>query len=77
MSDGDVLDPVGLVAAWLRDLGLDDEVIDPAETQADLAGRIEQSASLDALLSGRGGLDPTAFDPAWPAADGADGVARA
>ena len=51
----------------MRALGLDHEVFDPAATQADLAGRIEQSASLDALLSRSGGLDPTAFDPSWPA----------
>ena len=66
MSDGEVRDPVGLVAARLRALGLDHPVIDPAVTHADLAERIAQSASLDALVSESGGLDPTAFDPSWP-----------
>ena len=47
-------------------LGLDCEVIDPAATQADLADRIAQSATLDGLLSSSTGLDPTAFDPSWP-----------
>ena len=67
MSEGEVRDPVGLVAARLQVLGLDHSVIDPAATHADLVGRIEQSASLDALVSEAGGLDPTAFDPGWPA----------
>ena len=44
-------DPVEATAARMRALGLDHEVFDPAATQADLAGRIEQSASLDGLLS--------------------------
>ncbi len=66
MTDGDAADPVELVAARLRELGLDHPAIDPAETAADLAGRIVQSASLDALVSQSGGPDPTAFDPSWP-----------
>lgn len=66
MTDGDAVDPVELVAARLRELGLDHPVIDPAETAADLAQRIEQSASLDILVSQSGGPDPTAFDPSWP-----------
>ena len=53
-------------------LGLDCEVIDPAATQADLADRIAQSATLDGLVSESPGLDPTAFDPSWPSTDGAD-----
>ncbi len=60
----------------MRALGLDHEVFDPAATQADLAGRIEQSASLDGVLSGHGELDPTAFDPGWPADVGAAEDAR-
>ena len=60
-------DPVDMVAARMRALGLDHEVFDPALTLADLADRIEQSARLDGLLSEAGGLDPTAFDPSWPA----------
>lgn len=69
MTEGDAANPVELVAARLRELGLDHPVIDPAETAADLAERIEQSASLDALVSESGGLDPTAFDPSWPASE--------
>lgn len=69
MSDGEARDPAGLVAARLRALGLDHPVIDPAATHADLAQRIAQSASLDALVSQSGGMDPTAFDPSWPATD--------
>lgn len=53
----------------MRALGLDHEVLDPAATHADLAERIAQSVSLDALVSDSGGLDPTAFDPSWPTAD--------
>ena len=60
----------------MRALGLDHEVFDPADTLADLAARIEQSASLDTLLSGSGGLDPTAFDPIWPADAGTAEDAR-
>ena len=59
-------DPVEQTAARMRALGLDHEVLDPAATHADLAERIAQSESLDALLSESGGLDPTAFDPSWP-----------
>ena len=55
----------------MRALGLDLEVVDPAATHADLAERIVQSASLDALVSESGQPDPTAFDPSWPAEDGA------
>ena len=58
-------------------LGLDCEVIDPAATQADLADRIAQSATLDPLLSPGSGLDPTAFDPSWPSTDGAGDDQRA
>ena len=36
MTDGDAGDPVELVAARLRELGLDHPAIDPAETAADL-----------------------------------------
>ena len=72
MNDGDRCDPVGLVAERLRVLGLDHPVIDPAATQADLAQRIAQSASLDALVSESGGPDPTAFDPSWPTDDSED-----
>ena len=71
------LDPVALVAARLRDLGLDCEVIDPAATHADLAQRIAQSAALDALAPQSGGPDPTAFDPSWPPTDGAGDDPRA
>ena len=71
MGDGAQRDPVELTAARMRALGLDHAVFDPAATRADLAERIEQSASLDPLLSGRGGLDPTAFDPSWPVDAGA------
>ena len=66
MSDADAGDPVALVAARLRQLGLDHPAIDPAETAADLAERIAASASLDALVPYRGRPDPTAFDPSWP-----------
>ena len=66
MTDGDAADPVELVAARLRELGLDHPAIDPAEMAADLAGRIAASASLDFLVSQSGGPDPTAFDPSWP-----------
>jgi len=69
VTDGGAANPVELVAARLRALGLDHPVIDPAETHADLVGRIAQSASLDALVSESGGLDPTAFDPSWPTDD--------
>ncbi|MYB03265.1 MAG: hypothetical protein F4011_13095 [Acidimicrobiaceae bacterium] len=65
MTDG-AGDAVELVARRLRELGLDHPAIDPAATAADLADRIAASASLDALVPGSGGLDPTAFDPAWP-----------
>ena len=71
VGDGVHGDPVELTAARLRALGLDHEVFDPGATWTDLAQRIEQSASLDALLSERGGLDPTAFDPSWPTDAGA------
>ena len=70
MTDGDA-DPVELVAARLRELGLDHPAIDPAETAADLAQRIEQSSGLDVLVS-RSRLDPTAFDPSWPAGESGD-----
>ena len=76
MSDGASCNPVEATAARLRALGLDHEVFDPAAIQADLAERVEQSASLDALLSASGGLDPTAFDPSWPADAGAAHDAR-
>ena len=66
MTDG-AGEIVELVVARLRALGLDHPVIDPAATHDDLAQRIAQSASLDALVSESGGLDPTAFDPSWPA----------
>lgn len=66
MNDADAGDAVALVAARLRQLGLDHPAIDPAETAADLADRIAASAGLDALVSHRGGPDPTAFDPSWP-----------
>ena len=66
MSDAGAGDPVALVAARLRQLGLDHPAIDPAETAADLADRIAASAGLDALVPGSGGPDPTAFDPSWP-----------
>ena len=69
MTDGDAANPVELVVARLRELGLDHPAIDPAGTAADLAQRIAQSASLDALVSESGGLDPTAFDPSWPAGE--------
>ena len=72
MSDGESRDPAGLVVARLQALGLDHPVIDPAATQADLAQRIAQSASLDALVSQSGGPDPTAFDPSWPTDDSED-----
>ena len=68
MGDGELRDPVEVVAARLRALELDHPVIDPAATHADLARRIAQSASLEALVS-ESGLDPTAFDPSWPATD--------
>ena len=60
----------------MRALGLDHEVFNPEATQADLAERIEQSASLDALLSGSAAPDPTAFDPSWPPDAGAAQDAR-
>ncbi len=63
MSD----DPVAVVAARLRALGLDHPVIDPAATAADLADWIARSASLDDLAAAGGALDPTAFYPSWPA----------
>ena len=66
MGDGDPVGPVGLVADRLRTLGLDHPVFDPAAIRADLAERIAQSASLDALVSQSGRPDPTAFDPSWP-----------
>ena len=66
MSDAGAGDPVALVAARLLQLGLDHPAIDPAETAADLADRIAASASLDVLVPGSGGPDPTAFDPSWP-----------
>lgn len=59
-------DAVELVAARLRELGLDHPTIDPTETAVDLAGRVAASAGLDAVVPGRGGPDPTAFDPSWP-----------
>ena len=71
MSEGEACDPVGLVAARLRVLGLDHPVIDPAAIQDDLADRIAQSATLDLLLSQSGDLDPTVFDPSWPSDVGA------
>ena len=66
MTDG-ASEAVESVAARLRELGLDHPAIDPATTAADLADRIAASASLDALVAGSGGADPTAFDPSWPA----------
>lgn len=69
MGDAAPGDSVEQTAARMRALGLDLELIDPAATHADLDQRIEQSASLDGLLEGSGGLDPTAFDPSWPAAE--------
>ncbi len=66
VSDGYTADPVELVSARLRELGLDHPVIDPAATHADLVERVAQSATLDALVAGRGDVDPTAFDPSWP-----------
>ncbi len=59
-------DPVEVVAARLRELGLDHPCIDPAETAADLADRLAASAGLDALVVAGGAPDPTAFDPSWP-----------
>ena len=72
MTDSPSIDPVDQTAARMAALGLDHEIFDPAATHADLAERIEQSASLDALLAGRSELDPTAFDPGWSADGGAD-----
>ena len=69
MTDAAPGDPVEQTAARMRALGLDPEVLDAAATHADLAERIAQSESLDALLSESGGLDPTAFDPSWPTGD--------
>ena len=69
MTDGGAANPVELVAARLRELGLDHPAIDPAATYADLVERIAQSGSVDALVSESGGLDPTAFDPSWPTVD--------
>lgn len=69
MGDAAPGDPVEQTAARMRELGLDHEVFDLAATHADLAERIAQSESLDALLSESGGLDPTAFDPSWPTGD--------
>ena len=66
MSEGGAGDRVELVAARLRQLGLDHPAIDPAETAADLADRVAASASLDALVARSGGPDPTAFDPGGP-----------
>ena len=77
MGKGHGLAPVALLAARMRALGLDCEVIDPKATQADLADRIAQSATLDALLSQSRGLDPTAFDPSWPSTGGAGDDPRA
>ena len=69
MGDDTPGDPVEQTAARMRSLGLAHEVFDPATICADLAQRIAQSASLDALVSESGGLDPTAFDPSWPTGD--------
>lgn len=63
---GDAGESVAVVAARLRELGLDHPCIDPAETATDLADRIAASASLDALVAAAGQPDPTAFDPGWP-----------
>ena len=69
MGEGSGLDPVALVAARLEELGLDCGVIDPAAVRADLAERIAQSETLDALVPPGSGPDPTAFDPSWPLGD--------
>ena len=61
----------------MRAIGLDCDVIDPEAIRADLADRIAQSASLDALVSETGGPDPTAFDPGWPSEQGAGDHLRA
>ena len=65
-------DAVELVAARLRELGLDHPAIDPVGTAVDLADRIAASASLDILVSQSGEPDPTAFDPSWPPEPAAD-----
>jgi hypothetical protein len=66
VTEGGAADSVEVVAARLRELGLDHPAIDPAETAADLADRIAASASLDVLVAAAGVSDPTAFDPSWP-----------
>lgn len=47
--------------------GLDHELFQPDEVAADLTARVKLNDSLDVLLEGAAGADPTAFDPKWHA----------
>ena len=54
------------IAAWLLlGAGLNHEAFEPDEVAADLTSRVMTNDTLDDLLSGTPGLDPTAFDPSW------------
>ena len=72
VNDAEGLHTVETTAARLRALGLDHPVHDPEAARVDLIDRIKHSATLDALLSGTDEIDPTAFDPGWPADAAAD-----
>jgi hypothetical protein len=56
-----------MAALLMRRAGLDHELFKPEEVAADLTARIRMNDSLDDLLRGSPGLDPTAFDPSWQA----------
>jgi hypothetical protein len=56
-----------MAALLLLQAGLDHGLFKPEEVAADLTARIMRNDTLDDLLGGTSGLDPTAFDPSWHA----------
>ena len=56
-----------IAAMFLHRAGLDHELFEPEEVAADLTSRVRMNDTLDDLLRGTSGLDPTAFDPGWDA----------
>jgi hypothetical protein len=56
-----------IAASLLLTAGLNHQVFEPGEVAADLTSRVMTNDTLDDLLTGTPGLDPTAFDPCWHA----------
>jgi hypothetical protein len=54
-----------MAASLLLSTGLHHEVFEPGKVAADLTTRMKMNDTLDDLLRGTQGLDPTAFDPNW------------